>query len=126
MNSTPSRNDDDKAAAPSCFVTEEEAARRVAFAKAGARLRETSFLLTQDSKVRSTLGMLGLALMLTGTAVYAWSTIRRDVSDHARTLDAHALQLKSLDEQARENHDVLTEIRADLRATMRALDVQRE
>jgi len=126
MSAKPARNDDETASAPPCFVTEEEAARRVRHAEAGGRLRETSFMVTQDSKFRSTLGMLGLALMLTGTAVYAWSTIRRDVSDHTRTLDSHAQQLKALDEQARENHDVLVEVRADQRAIMRALDVKRE
>lgn len=109
----------DKLPTPPCYVTREEADRQVAFAKNFSSFSATT---TTDSKVRTTLGTIGLVLMLTGTAVYAWSTIKRDVTDIERTQISQAQKIIEIELQARADREILIEIRADQRIMMKLLE----
>lgn len=79
-----------------------------------------------DSRIRTTLGAIGLVIALTASAVAAWVSTRGTVSDHTRTLDQHEARLGTIEQRAREDHDILVEIRSDQKAMMRELSAKRE
>lgn len=76
---------------------------------------------TPDSRIRTTVGTVGLLIGLIATGVFAWATLRGDVEDHSRSLKAHEQRLGTIETRAREDHDILVEIRADQKALMREL-----
>jgi hypothetical protein len=90
-----------------------------------AKPAETASPWTPDSRLRTTVGTIGLLIALTATAVAAWMNTRAAVGDHTRTLEQHETRIITIETRAREDHDILVEIRADQKALMRELSQHR-
>ena len=80
---------------------------------------ETAPFITGQRTFKTTLGALGALIGLVCAGVLAWSSVKADVEGHGRQLDQHERRLKTVEERISSDHDILIEIRADLKALRR-------
>ena len=76
-------------------------------------------LITSQRTIKTTLGAIGTLLALVSAGLLAWSSVKADVEGHGRQLDQHERRLKTVEERISSDHDILIEIRADLKALRR-------
>lgn len=72
-----------------------------------------------DRPVKTTWGTLVALLAIFAAGVAAWTLVRAEVSSHASTLVAHEARIKAVEDKIAADHDILIEIRADLKALRR-------
>jgi hypothetical protein len=80
---------------------------------------ETTAPWTRDSRIKTTLGTLISILVAVSAAAAAWTITRNDLQTQARTIQHHEQRLQSVETKAAVDHDILVEIRSDLKALMR-------
>lgn len=73
-------------------------------------------LWSPDSKVRTTTGTIILVISTVAAGVTAWNILRSDVAFQAQTLQQHEGRLSELEKRLSADHDILLEIRGDVKA----------
>lgn len=75
--------------------------------------------ITPETRLRTTLGTLATTVAVVAAVVAAWTILRSDVQAHARALSAHEARIKTIEDKVSADHDILIEIRTDLKALRR-------
>jgi len=76
-------------------------------------------LITGQRTIKTTLGALGVLLGLLATGLLAWSDLKDNVATGARNHEQHERRIRTLEDRAAVDHDILIEIRSDLKALRR-------
>lgn len=69
-----------------------------------------------DSKVRTTVGTVVAILISVAAGVMAWASLRADVAAQHKDIVGHELRLSELETRLSRDHDILLEIRGDVKA----------
>ena len=80
---------------------------------------ETAPFITGQRTFKTTLGALGALIGLVCAGVLAWASLRGDVDNQARTVERHEYEIKVVKQRLDSDHDILIEIRSDLKALRR-------
>lgn len=72
-----------------------------------------------DSKIRTTIGTVVAITVAVGGASVAWTWVQADLQAHHRTISQHETRLAELEAKFERDHDVLLEIRGDIKSLMR-------
>lgn len=77
-----------------------------------------------DRPVKTTLGTILALLAVVAAGVAAWTLVKAEVASQASVLAAHEVRIKSIEDKIAADHDILIEIRADLKALRRSASQQ--
>lgn len=75
--------------------------------------------IASDRPVRTTWGTIISLLAIVAAGVAAWTLVKAEVASQASTLAVHETRIKSIEEKITADHDILIEIRSDLKALRR-------
>lgn len=73
-----------------------------------------------DRPVKTTWGTITALLAIVAAGVAAWTLVKAEVANQASTLAAHEVRIKSIEDKIAADHDILIEIRSDLKALRRS------
>lgn len=80
---------------------------------------ETTPPITVEQPIKTTIGTIIAIVTVAAAGVAAWTYVRADVAQHSRTLEVHERRLASVEDKIASDHDILIEIRSDLKALRR-------
>lgn len=71
---------------------------------------------TRDTRIRTSIGTIVTIVACAVIAATGWAVMKGDVEAHARQLEAHDARLRAVERKLEADHDLLLEIRGDLKA----------
>lgn len=71
---------------------------------------------TRDTRVRTTYGTILTIVAAAIAGATGWTLLKTEVEANARTLEAHDARLRTVERKLEADHDLLLEIRGDLKA----------
>ena len=72
-----------------------------------------------DTKFRTSLGSLIAVILAAASMVAAWTWLNADVRAHSKAITDHGERISTMEKRWENDHDILIEIRADLKALRR-------
>jgi type VI protein secretion system component VasK len=76
----------------------------------------TAPFVTRDTRVRTTYGTIFTIVGFAVAAAIAWTLLKSEVESNTRTIEAHDARLRAVERKIEADHDLLLEIRGDLKA----------
>lgn len=71
---------------------------------------------TRDTRVRTTYGTIIAIVAAAIAGATGWTLLKTEVESNARSLEAHDARLRTVERKIEADHDLLLEIRGDLKA----------